>query len=314
MTSYYIQGIITLILGPLLAFLLVVYRGQSPADLPSADIPNADLPNIDLPKVNPSNAGPSDPDSSKTESSLPTWLSAAIPLARYHHQANHIIALSVLIASAVRLSQAVPLAEISLIDSLSMYQLLNILICSITEPILFEDHGDVTVPLATASLYRLVIFTLGGFVVPIMSSWASKSPALQQISKLCTSEWDYPYIPPSTDSSLPGGVGTEISIALLIGIAGVIFIFLFVSFYIRHRWFNLISSSVGVAMAFGGGVSLLVKLQRIRHQLQIAAGDAYQDSEWGFGQIMAVLVWYPVIEESIRALSKMLTSKKHPDI
>ena len=54
-------------------------------------------------------------------------------------------------------------------------------------------------------------------------------------------------------------------------------------------------------------IYLMVLLERIRQQLQKAAGPLTQDSQWGFGQVIAVISWAPVLHEiSVKAFGLFL--------
>jgi hypothetical protein len=44
---------------------------------------------------------------------------------------------------------------------------------------------------------------------------------------------------------------------------------------------------------------LLAMLEWNRLLLQQAIGEAYQDSEWGFGQVVAIMVWLSVFDEAV---------------
>ncbi|KAM7211993.1 hypothetical protein V8F06_012622, partial [Rhypophila decipiens] len=47
---------------------------------------------------------------------------------------------------------------------------------------------------------------------------------------------------------------------------------------------------------------LLEDLLATRRQMQVLAGDKYEDNRWGFGQIAAVMTWVPVVQEVLFAI------------
>jgi len=102
MYSYAIQGVSSLLFGPILG-MLALYAG-------------------------------SDPDSDSFLA-LPTmlWLSETFaPLARSTHQTNMVIAFSVLFATLIRVRQACPLAERDFLQRLVGYEVLVSIICTMS--------------------------------------------------------------------------------------------------------------------------------------------------------------------------------------
>ncbi|KAF4419070.1 hypothetical protein FACUT_11600 [Fusarium acutatum] len=71
---------------------------------------------------------------------------------------------------------------------------------------------------------------------------------------------------------------------------------------------------LGAVLIVAGVTALSATLVRItfgamlvqRQQLRAASGNAYQDNEWGFGQVAAVLTWIPMAQDTLLAVFGML--------
>ena len=92
--SYIIQGIATIILGPVLTCILLIVEARRP-----------------------------DAADSFFEFEAPPWLAALIRLARRHHQANSVVGVSVRVASIIHISQVRPVAEVDFVSFVALYQL-----------------------------------------------------------------------------------------------------------------------------------------------------------------------------------------------
>ncbi|KAK4207099.1 hypothetical protein QBC37DRAFT_433990 [Rhypophila decipiens] len=62
--------------------------------------------------------------------------------------------------------------------------------------------------------------------------------------------------------------------------------------------------ALSIVFSFGAAATVLVwlllaDLLRMRAQMQALAGDEYEDNDWGFGQITAVMTWVPVVQETL---------------
>jgi hypothetical protein len=64
-----------------------------------------------------------------------------------------------------------------------------------------------------------------------------------------------------------------------------------------RRLLTIVVVPIATAFWLFGSISLLWLLQVERSDLQLSTGSAYQDAEWGFGQVTVVLLWLPLIPE-----------------
>ncbi|KAK4206572.1 hypothetical protein QBC37DRAFT_407002 [Rhypophila decipiens] len=233
--SYIIQGVSSLIFGPMLAFVRLYLS------------------------------------SSKSHDSYftydPTNLGVAkhfIPVSKSIHQANIMTGFAVLVAGVYRIifnSDFLTVGENEFLTTLSTYQLLTCIVCTISY-----------LPLHPTSILEkivLAIYMLGTIALwfSIQSSWddsyrsvvAMKGIALHCIQQ--TKHADLLRVGPNRLGALAGAF-------ILDGLFSV---------FVR---------------------SLLGSLLDTREQLRSLAGEKYEDNDWGFGQITAVMTWVPVVQET----------------
>ncbi|OIW26300.1 hypothetical protein CONLIGDRAFT_671902 [Coniochaeta ligniaria NRRL 30616] len=280
MISYTIQGVTSVLFGPLLG-LISLYIGSSSNSDSFLGLP----PNL--------------------------WVTEYFgPVARNLHQANILTAFSVLVASRIRLQQVCPVAEVEFIQTLAIYEFCTAIICTVSY---FPIHESSRVRSITIGLYAF-----GAFVMLILVSMmpdyynSSNAAALEAITTYCVTQADWP-----VDFTT---VKLE-TILVVIGFFPLPLMTLVVlPLHCRYSWLaealelhigprRLGTILAAVALTELGCLYLwkwLNLLLTIRQRLQLASGQAYQDNEWGFGQISAVMTWIPVVQEVIFSTSGAL--------
>lgn len=234
-----------------------------------------------------------------------------------------IIGVSVVVASIIRVTQVAPVAELSFITELAVYEFLVVLASLVAMTVIFEAEDRGSSHRIFQYLYAAFI-TSGFIALMAMKKFpSSKSTVLKKITDYCVSERDYPFPAVEIDDGTKAAVDTFSVIFWPSYIGGIILLSI-LAWYLRdqlarlevwmisqyQRFCQLIhvrprrTAGIITTIFFGGYwgtacVFLYIFLQQTRQELQAAIGLAYQDSEWGFGQVAAVLVWLPLVEESI---------------
>jgi hypothetical protein len=300
MVSYAIQGAATMILGPILAFLILIFDETSSEDSFFGATP-------------------------------PGWLAALIRLASHHHRTNAVFGVSVMVASIIRISQLAPLAEVSFITMLSLYQFFMALASYTSMLVIFlsqeQSHG--TWKLVFTSLYGIFLY-ISFFAILYMEKFpSSKSKVLEQITDCCVSGRGYPVPAVDFHELTPGFhiffwpilTGLIASTAFLLwrfheqikrlgAVLAAVLEAVWLRFcrriHVRPRRFAGITC-IGFVVVYWGWccITFFWILQTGRQDLRGASGSAYRDSEWGFGQVVAVLLWLPLFEEVIACGSGM---------
>ncbi|AEO69507.1 uncharacterized protein THITE_114136 [Thermothielavioides terrestris NRRL 8126] len=186
MYSYAIQGVSSLLFGPILG-MLALYVG-------------------------------SDPDSDSFLALPPKlWVTETFaPTARSVHQTNIIVAFSVLFAALIRVRQACPVAERDFLQRLVGYEVLVSLICTLSYlPIHESSKQRKTV---------LCCYVLGTIIMVFIAlDWTDLgdepyASAFQAITKYCVQQQDWPvpeisFVPPPTSSetATSEGIWVEMS-------------------------------------------------------------------------------------------------------
>jgi hypothetical protein len=289
MISYIIQTGVTFIFGPLLALLCVIYG-------------------VDL-------ADSSFTESNKPYSKLLRW---SINLSRSAQIANSLTTLSVLIASLIRIQQLPPVAELTFIKILSLYQWLVSIGISASY---WSVFGKSSVQYSLLRFYIIVVF--GSYIAVVFTNGYSSFDVdiLDSITWHCVADWHYP-APDLRASSDDNGIG-NMTIAswptylLLAALSYLVLVFIILYFeewlekvynIFRYKVFALckrlgadpkkLLSSLCIVFVTAlwtfGTTWTLRDLQLQRQQLQLVSGNAYQDSQWGFGQVTAMFLWGPM--------------------
>ncbi|KAH7233739.1 uncharacterized protein BKA55DRAFT_579881 [Fusarium redolens] len=348
MSSYAIQGISSLLFGPILG-ILALYASSDPYS-----------------------------DSFFT---LPTklWVSEAFaPVARSIHQTNVIVAFSVLLTTLIRVRQASPVSEREFLQHLAGYEVLVSVISTLSYLPIHESSK-----LRKAVLCCYVLGTI--IMVFIARDWTSLNAepyasAYAAMTKYCVEQYDWPvpeisFIPPTTSSELAtpreelvklrtmdvllmlspiflpiflltlGPIVVPISVLVVLLLLIVAFVIAFVAaaipvfiffgaihvskWAIRHvftrpyeavcRGLHVGPKRLGAVLIIAGVTALGATLVRItfeamlvqRQELRAASGNAYQDNEWGFGQVAAVLAWFPAVQDTLLAVFEAIRIHYH---
>lgn len=286
MISYIIQTIAVTIFGPILALLYAIY------DVNFGTIP-----------------GEAQRESSRF------WISAW-NLSRSIQMGNVLTSVSVLTASIIRIQQLAPVAEITFIKMLGMYQLYVAGQAALSYCIIFgvrqSFYGF------SYLFYFLMILGIWIALSVIDGYPSSKAILLDDITSYCVLDWDYPIsIAVSLEDSrfyrivFSSAFGTEIAIIIVFLFLPIYFIEWLKRVYDVLRYsFDFICEylcikpktvKVCLILTLVSGlivtesVLLLLSLESQRQWLQLVSGNADQDSQWGFGQITAVLLWAPTL-------------------
>ena len=296
MISYTVQAVLALLLGPILMIPVLAF---------DANFPESIYPKTTM-----------------------HWLTTiGFKLAASIHQANIFLAVSVMIATIIRLQKVAPLAEVRFLTHLTIFEFGVAMVSGYSS---LPMHTTISgYPLAPY-LYMAVSWVFFFAILTMRSFPSSQSHALEAITLFCFMERDYP-IPAvefetPVDASLVGFVFLGTTAAFLLVCA------LFLLMYIRfaphilklYRFFRdwnfefcnfiHITPSQSVVLAYVissacvwvGGVLVTWRVMEYeRRSLQRATGAAYQDNQWGFGQIMALMVWAPFVQELIYSILGM---------
>lgn len=230
------------------------------------------------------------------------------------------LSLSVFVASIIRIKGVLPIAELDFIKSLAVYQYSVTLGTVVSQYYVFPDTAKrvgVLLYLGVISAFLIMV----NFVKGLPSQ---KAKLLKQITDYCSTELDFP-LPlvdfESAENSLRHGIFVLSYSASLVGLSVVIWLLwkyfsAVLSRLGRFLWRKYVEffSFLGVAPArfhvllcgplvilywTSNCIALAVSLQDQRHDLQKSVGSSYQDSEWGFGQITAMLIWGPLLQDII---------------
>lgn len=333
MISYLIQGITTTLLGPVLVCVLLFLDAR----LFDSATQDRSLFRI------------------TTMPSAPA-LKALVRLSRRHHKINLFIAVSVVLASAIRVGQLEPIAEVEFIGNLTEYQFyMCVASLGISRCILpaepdpdnpAEDFRPNSWQRMFIRIYGIVFWAAYMVVRQTQKSPSSKKQVMQELTHYCKMNRHYPYVnfglgnPPPLPKQLEDmGVKHAMVYAILfsaplaVALGGGLLLWYFqrgltmlARFLVRH-WVRgcrglrvrpvrcvgcLLFLPVASVWCILWALSLVL-LQWERLLLLQATGEANQDSEWGFGQILAILVWLPLLEECIITFWDVVKACRSPN-
>jgi hypothetical protein len=306
MMSYVLQGFASITFGPLLGLLFVFFSSQPTSDSYFALSKN--LP-------------------------VATYL---LPMATNIHQSNLIVALSVLVSSVKRLQTTTPLAENTFIIRLVWYQMLAAVIGTASYALIHEWAANRRAFLVT--FHMLAVGVTFIFIVYTQHVYPpEQGHALRGITAACSSEQGWPVVYVSVAVSMAervakaqptqyrsanmgqvegffGGAGTLIIVIIVIYLAWIL------AYCIREcciiayiefcRLVRLKPRRVaGIAFAATWTVSsacfaafAMKSLFQQRDQHRKASLGSLVNDEWGFGQVMAVMAWIPLLQDMSIAL------------
>ena len=275
MISYLIQTVSTTLFGPVFASIIIIFELR-----------------------NDSLSGP-----------YPRIFEAAIDVADTVLKTNLFISFTVVIASIIRYTQIPPLGERNFLEILVGFQ------CMITSCFWSSclAYGE---PFVFKYLFYQLSITVLFFVGLLIGALPSSSiDILESVMTQCAIQRNYPLATLKTKSRVTLVVESSLLTVLIIGV--IVFTFfknpiqavcgkLWKYFASSIRRYLHITSrcsflQMGLLLATAFWMAMIifamVRVERIRQQLQKAAGPLTQDSQWGFGQVIAVISWAPVLHE-----------------
>lgn len=319
MTSYILQGVTSLLFGPLLGF---------PAAYTAPATTKDGMFGV--------------PDGAYISKHL-------LPVATNIHQANILVAFSTFVASAVRLAQIAPLAELVFIASLAHYQFLTAVLCTVSYEAVHQKK-----PLR--ALVRIYMLVATAMYIHVSRSATKPYPvahakALQDVTAFCVRDRDWPAaeIAPEQPEEwsylrerfrvdgLPWYLTWYVTFNRLTNLFPIVALVAATALGVVGLCVYPLSQRIAAAfnkpyhdlckhLNFGperfAGIVLaalatvigtcltavsLAGLFHQRQQLRAASGDQYADNQWGFGQVTAVMAWIPVAQEALFACSNMFT-------
>jgi hypothetical protein len=291
MTSYAIQGLSTIILGPILAAICLArdMRRQDGKDS-----------FFHLDTAFPQNPG--------------RWMTGLIRMARRHHYNNSFIMVSISIALLIQLNtQYMPVAELDFVRSLAGFQVIMWVLSSLgTGYFVLPDPDGPNSWRAAFNVFHNFL-TCGSYVYMfyIKEPPGAGTLVLRELTRLCHLHEKYPN-PDHAFRRLPDEwPGPKFNLIFWPSLAGTAIAVMSLLWYFWWRWVIFCQWLHVRPRKFAGclvlfpvllgysGVCVLevVLLGWKRLYLQQVTGPASQDSGWGFGQVLAVLVWLPLAEE-----------------
>lgn len=216
-------------------------------------------------------------------------------VAQHTIQTNNTLTWSIMIATAVRMRQDVPIAEQWFLARLVRYQmLLSFMTCAASIAIL-ERH-------VSSSVHIVITYALLRCIRSAATLLEERREGLGSVGKYCAA---------SREGVADDSDGFASS-AFAIGFWSTLSVIVFSGF--RHigplRAYlggpsdgYVIALFVAYTLCSGGTlIVLLWDMQLHRRDLRSMAGVAYEDDEWGFGQVMAVLLWVPLLQTLVKGL------------
>jgi hypothetical protein len=227
----------------------------------------------------------------------------------------------VAVAAVVRLYQSPPFFEIAFLQSLTTMQFLGLLSTAIASAVTLpkgHKHKDKR-RILVISLYIMVDFGffmgMVGFLRTTKSSWVT----IQELSNACKG---YESISPGFNYPQPHNIGLSnltfkeyndskkgwiiwglvlAGFAALV-IAWYIIIGIYFIFKSRHPGFLgpiVLGLSCGV-------IYEMSQLQRKRQIMKAVTGTDFVDNQWGFGQVIAIFLWVPLLIQVLYYTCSML--------
>jgi len=238
---------------------------------------------------------------------------------------NAQFSIPVAIAAVIRFHQNAPFYELAFLRALTTMQFMSLLSISVTAG-LFKDEGkDFEFKRGTKRIVIIVLYGIleFGFYIGLIAGLIANQSSFTTISELSSACGAYGHIfpwikqlpiahihlpkisakdffNPASKSGWRFGLiitGFIIAGCLALILACCVCYFLLYSgskiFRGRGRWrFAAIPISLAFAIAM---LVELGELERLRNIMKTVAGDDFEDNEWGFGQVIALFLWLPLI-------------------
>ena len=235
---------------------------------------------------------------------------AALDVANTILKTNLFVSFSVAIASLIRITQVPPVGEFYFMGDIAMFQGL------ITYGFYFSSlaYGDSFIFkyyfYQLSVVFLFLVGHLNGALPP------SQKDVLEDLVTHCAIERDYPLAANGTVSRSILATCSSILTILFIGAAVFnyfrnsiqsVYNKLWNPFSANSKSFLLHvrprSKSLRVVLVLATAcwmallISLMVTGERDRQRFHIASDSSNQDSQWGFGQVVAVMSWAPVLHD-----------------
>ena len=275
MISYLLQAISSILFGPVSASIIIISRFR-----------NDSLPGL-----------------------YSRILEATIDVADTILKTNLFVSFAVAIASIDRYRKIPPLVERWFLNSIVLFQTL-VTACFYISSLAYGDSFHLKYIHYQVSITALFLL---GFLIRALPS--SSTHILESVMAQCTIQRNYPWPVYRTIVRFNLVFSGSVFAVLIVGVvAFTIFkspiqavcgkLWKYFANWIR-RYSHITSRSsflrIGLLLATAFWMTiiiyLMVRVERIRQQLQKASGSLTQDSEWGFGQVIAVISWAPVLHE-----------------
>lgn len=220
----------------------------------------------------------------------------------------------VAVAAVVRLYQSPPFFEISFLQSLTTMQFLGLLSTTLAALVAMPKHPD-TRRILVISLYLIVDFGFFMGMIGFLRTTKASATTIQELVNACKEYQPispgFVYPAPSQGSGLSnlmlkeydaskGKEGWIIWGLVLAGIVALIiacFIINFLYRILKERHPGFLGP---IVLGLSGGVIYeMAQLQGKRLFMQAVTGSNFVDNQWGFGQVIAIFLWTPLIIQAI---------------
>ncbi|KAH0543890.1 hypothetical protein FGG08_001791 [Glutinoglossum americanum] len=251
----------------------------------------------------------------------------------------------VAVAAIVRLKQSAPFYEITFLQSLMTMQFLGLLSTIITAACV-GAVGKVktsTSRIMVVALYGLLDFSFFMSLVHHLHTSKASYQSLQELAAACTKygsllpgfvyiQKPHPHGLTLPKLSNPHALVTSAAdertgfrnLGIILGIVLAIVVGLILICVCIKKCGEEIAAFIGIAIAgvicaspiaFSIGVLYcLVQLERKRIIMKNIVGADFQDNQWGFGQVIALLLWVPLLVQALYwAMKSVNDASETPD-
>jgi len=232
------------------------------------------------------------------------------PLARSIYQTNMILALSAVTASVVRFRQAAPVGEVEFLVLLDVFEDVISVVCVVSYLLVERSSLKKWITICTYGIATSAMYIAS---VLVRISPTTQSQVIANITTSCVAEHQYPA--PVLNQPLNPRKQIAVYIVTIFGALSAFIYFgftfgeqrikrLFRKGYIIAALF-IILGLAGLTASF---TYLLNQMIYQRRELQKASSSTYQDNEWGFGQIIALMAWIPLALKLLLAIPGKVSS------
>lgn len=250
---------------------------------------------------------------------------------------NAQFSIPVAIAAVIRFHQNAPFYELAFLRALTTMQFMSLLSTAVTSGLFKGDYRRGTKRIVVIVLYGILEF---GFYIGLIaglirnqSSWTT----INDLSNACSAYGHiFPWIKqlplahvhlpkisakdffnPASKSGWKFGliitgfvIAGMLALALACFVVPAVFYGLYMILSGQEDWRYL---NLPVSLAFAIAMLVeLVELERLRNIMKAVAGEDFQDNEWGFGQVIALFLWMPLIIQYFYSISRFSSNPKPP--